>query len=67
MNSAGSARIQDVIEYLCHEDGLYKHIRGAPAPKKRRPEDRPPTDFIELRLRTMLSCVDAEEKEHRFE
>lgn len=55
MNSAGSARIQDVIDYLCNEDGLYKHIRGAPAPKKRRPDDPPPTEFIELRLRTQLT------------
>jgi hypothetical protein len=33
MNSVGSARIKDVIEYLLYDDDLCKYIPGCPRKK----------------------------------
>ena len=32
MNSQGNAKIRDVADYIFFEDGIYKHIEGAPTP-----------------------------------
>lgn len=54
MNCHGSAKIKDVIDYLCHDDGMYKYIVGAPEIKKKRNDDdsRKATEFVELWLRS---------------
>lgn len=54
MNCQGSAKIRDVIEYICNEDGLFKHIDKSKLPPrlKRDGEEIPyhASDFIQLYL-----------------
>jgi hypothetical protein len=39
MNSQGNAKIKDVADYIFFEDGLYKHLPGAPHPSQRKKPD----------------------------
>jgi hypothetical protein len=57
MNSLGNAKIRDVAEYIFFEDGLYKHVPGAPNPANRKkPESngRRAIDFIDILLVTQF-------------
>lgn len=51
MNCSGSVTVAGVVDYLCNDDQLFKYIKGAPPPnKKKNPDDS--NSLVELRLRT---------------
>ena len=56
MNSQGNAKIKDVADYIFFEDGLFKHIKGAPTPANRKkPENtKRAIDYIDLILMTHI-------------
>lgn len=70
MNCQGSAKIRDVIEFLCYDDSLFKYIDGAPPiNKKKRADDTPtksPSDFIELFLLCEIKDENGKPKQHEI-
>lgn len=48
MNSVGSARIRDVIDYLLYDDDLSKYVPGCS--RKKQDALKKSTDYIELLL-----------------
>jgi hypothetical protein len=68
MNCQGSAKIKDVIDFLCNEDSLFKWIDGAPtANKKKRTNEETvvkASDFIELRLVCEIKDEAGNAKQH---
>jgi len=48
MNSHGTAKIKDVIEYLFDSDGLWKYIMGVVNPKKKSPDSPKANDVLEM-------------------
>ena len=65
MNSQGSAKILNVLDYIFFEDHLCQHIHGAPtnAEKKSGSNTRGSIDYIELLLIIPPSGPDGKQKE----
>lgn len=58
MNSPGGTRVNDVLEYILNEDGLWKYIKDARHPRKK--SEEPPTKARELIEIVLVSSIPEE-------